>query len=605
MRSWFAALLIVVVLPGVAGAQSKSTTQKKTTKTTTSTKAPAKPAPKPAAPKVEPAQVTCPSQLGEGVKTKRAFCDILTGRNPAEGIRIAIPPHVGTATLTFDLHNRHTYSEQQVKAGRAFADYTATIGVLLPDGTLVTRAAVKSSFRTAADLVDAYRRRRPRGCEGVAPVGTEPIQVEIPANVTEVDLLGEKLVMERIDGRDTFTSPGGRSRSSATCRWNTSQPRPRRRRRRRSHPPRSAEDPPAGHRHRRPAWCAGRVNSIMDLRDVVVVGAGPAACHGHCREPCRVVVRGAREGRTRQHRVPLPDEHGVLHDPRAARDRRLPFVTPHFKPTRVEALNYYRRVVDTYRLDVRLGEEVSRISEGVDPAGARVLAWKRGRRTACGRLQHGRTVVLATGAFDRPNLIGVPGEDLPHVSHYYTRPTALPHARGHRRGQNSAAEAALELHRAGVDVTLVHRGAALGDTIKYWVRPDIENRIKEGSVRARFETRVVEIRPTSVIVEHHGTTEELPADSVLLLTGYCSDTGLFERAGVAYDAATFAPRFDPETLESNVPGLFIVGAAITAATAGRSSSRTGACTASRWSRRLPAGCVATEPAPRQLPPSRS
>jgi hypothetical protein len=199
-------MIVVIVLPGVTGLQAQGTTRKKTTK---STKAAAKPAPKPAPPKQEPAQVSCPSQLGEGVKTKRVYCDVLTGRDPAEGVRITIPPHVGTATLTFDLHNRQTYSEQQVKAGRAFVDYTATIGVLLPDGSLLTRAAVKSSFRTAADLVDRVSGGAgPGGVKAVAPVGTEPIQVEIPANVNEVSLLGEKLVMERLDGRDTFTSPG-------------------------------------------------------------------------------------------------------------------------------------------------------------------------------------------------------------------------------------------------------------------------------------------------------------------------------------------------------------------------------------------------------------
>jgi len=208
MRALIAALVVVLMLPCASGMAAQSTAQKKKTTKTTS-KTPPKPAPKPVAPKKEAAQVACPSQLGQGVKTKRTFCDVLTGRDPAEGIKISIPPHVGTATLTFDLHNRHTYSEQQVKAGRAFADYTATIGVLLPDGTLLTRAAVKSSFRTAADLVDRVAGGAgPGGVKAVAPVGTEPIQVEIPANVTEVSLLGEKLVMERLDGRDTFTSPG-------------------------------------------------------------------------------------------------------------------------------------------------------------------------------------------------------------------------------------------------------------------------------------------------------------------------------------------------------------------------------------------------------------
>jgi hypothetical protein len=200
MRVVVAALLMACLLPGAGLAQTarrpapKSSTKKAT------------PAP---ATKTEAAVVTCPAQLGEGVRTKRAFCDVLTGRNPADGVRIAIPAHTGVATLTFDLHNRHTYSEEQVKAGKAFAEYTATIGALLPDGTLLTRAAVKSTFRTAADLVDRVGGGAgPGGVKAVAPVGTEPIRVEVPAQATEVALLGERLVIERIDGRDNFTSLG-------------------------------------------------------------------------------------------------------------------------------------------------------------------------------------------------------------------------------------------------------------------------------------------------------------------------------------------------------------------------------------------------------------
>ena len=309
----------------------------------------------------------------------------------------------------------------------------------------------------------------------------------------------------------------------------------------------------------------------MTLHDVVIVGAGPAGlataiAAGRAGLSSVVLEKGALVNTVFHY----PTNMVFFTTPELLEIGGLPFVTPHFKPTRVEALNYYRRVVDTYRLDVRLGEEVTRIAEDVDDEGLRVLGVETRSTRGVRQSWHGRTAVLATGAFDKPNLIGVPGEDLPHVSHYYTEV----HPHYHTRvvivgGQNSAAEAALELYRAGVDVTLVHRGAALGDTIKYWVRPDIENRIKEGAVKARFETRVVEIRPTSVVVERHGQREELPADTVLLLTGHRSDTELFERAGVAYDPTTFAPRLDPDTLEASVPGLFIVGAATTGRNSGK------------------------------------
>src|SRR5215470_8404141 len=132
-------------------------------------------------PKQEAADITCPTPLGDGVTTKLAFCDVLTGRDPAAGILIKLPPHRGPVTLTFDLHNRHTYSEEQVKAGRAFARYTATTGVLTMDNTLISRAVVQNEFRTAADLIDRVGGGAgPGGVKAVAPTGREPIAVIVP-----------------------------------------------------------------------------------------------------------------------------------------------------------------------------------------------------------------------------------------------------------------------------------------------------------------------------------------------------------------------------------------------------------------------------------------
>jgi len=165
----------------------------------------------------------------------------------------------------------------------------------------------------------------------------------------------------------------------------------------------------------------------------------------------------------------------------------------------------------------------------------------------------------------------VPGEDLPHVSHYYDDP----HPFYRKRvvvvgGKNSAAIVALELYRAGAAaVTLVHRGAALSNSIKYWIRPDIENRIKEGSVRALLETHVVEIRPECVFVAGPRGREELPADAVFLLTGYLPDTGLMREAGLRVDAGTLVPEHDPETFETNVPGIFVAGSIVSGRNTGR------------------------------------
>jgi hypothetical protein len=165
------------------------------------------PAPPPLT-KVAP-EMVCPTPLGTGVTTALGFCDVMTGRDVAAGILIKLPPHRGPVTLTFDLHNRHTYSEEQVKAGRAFTKYTATIGVLTMDNTLISRAVVQNEFRTAADLVDRVGGGAgPGGVKAVAPTGTEAISIAIPEAEDQVSILGEKLTVERLDGVATYTQAG-------------------------------------------------------------------------------------------------------------------------------------------------------------------------------------------------------------------------------------------------------------------------------------------------------------------------------------------------------------------------------------------------------------
>ena len=215
------------------------------------------------------------------------------------------------------------------------------------------------------------------------------------------------------------------------------------------------------------------------------------------------------------------------------------------------------------------------------------------------RIRHARNVIFAIGYYDAPNLLNVPGEDLPHVHHYYSEP----HPYYRQRvvivgGGNSAAEWALEMFRSGVHVTLVHRHAELKKTIKYWVRPDIENRIKEGSIAARFNTCVTEIRPTSVIVSPatiggqqarssgSATGEEIPADAVFLLVGYHADWELMERAGVVLQDKR-VPTYDAETFETNVPGSSSPAELSAGETPATSSSRTAGFTARRSSRPLP------------------
>jgi thioredoxin reductase (NADPH) len=258
----------------------------------------------------------------------------------------------------------------------------------------------------------------------------------------------------------------------------------------------------------------------------------------------------------------------------------LPFVSPYEKPTRAEALRYYRKVVDAFDLQIAFDEQVIAVArEREDETDGPVFAVETRSGHGVRRVRLARYVVLAIGYYDHPNLIGVAGEDLPHVHHYYSDP----HPYYRRRvvivgGGNSAAESALELFRAGAHVTLVHRWPELKSTIKYWVKPDIENRIKEGSVAARFNTCVKEIRPTSVIVRSDGSggsgrsggaggsggegrEEELAADGVFLLTGYHPDYELLAAAGVRLNDRG-VPAYDPGTFETNVPNLFVAGGVI-------------------------------------------
>jgi thioredoxin reductase (NADPH) len=297
----------------------------------------------------------------------------------------------------------------------------------------------------------------------------------------------------------------------------------------------------------------------MPVRDLLIVGAGPSglataiAAKQHGLD--YVIVD---KGMLVNSIFNFPPLMVFFTTPELLEIGGLPLITPYDKPTRLEALRYYRRVVDTFGLQISFHEEVRQIDRENDGTFSVTTKSRSGTR-----VRQARAVVLAIGYYDLPNYLGVPGEDLPHVSHYYSE--AHPYYRQRVvvvGGKNSAAEAALELFRAGVHVTLVHRRAALGDSIKYWVRPDIENRIKEGSIAARFESRVVEIRPTEVVIERQGTQETLPAEAVFLLTGYHPDVELMRRAGIECHPETLAPTLSPETFESNVPNLFIAGGAV-------------------------------------------
>ena len=234
----------------------------------------------------------------------------------------------------------------------------------------------------------------------------------------------------------------------------------------------------------------------------------------------------------------------------------VPLIASGEKPTRREGLVYYRRVAAHYALDIRPGEDATAI---VPVAGGFEVAVTHRHGS---RIYRAGAVVVATGYFDQPNLLGIPGEELPHVQHYFSE--------GHRYWRqrvvvigagNSGVDAALECWRAGAEsVTLVHFGQGFDPTIKAWVLPDITNRVKDGSIGAHWGSRVRAITPDDVeVVGPDGRSERVPADAVLAMTGYHPDTSLLANAGVPVDQATGVPAHDEATMMTPVPGLYLAG----------------------------------------------
>lgn len=236
----------------------------------------------------------------------------------------------------------------------------------------------------------------------------------------------------------------------------------------------------------------------------------------------------------------------------------LPFVIAAEKPTRRDGLAYYRAVVRHFGIPLRQYERVT----SIERRGSEFIVHSQSRSRGDVRTE-ARAVVVATGYFGSPNYLHVPGEDLPHVSHVYRE--------GHEAfdqdvvvvgGGNSAAEAALDLWRCGARVTLVHFGPTFDKKIKPWVLPDFLNREKEGSIGARWDSRVKAIEPGAIVLGSPRGEERLRADLVYIMTGFAPNTDLLRDVGVPIDAVTGIPAHDPETLETSVPGLFIAGVVV-------------------------------------------
>jgi thioredoxin reductase (NADPH) len=298
---------------------------------------------------------------------------------------------------------------------------------------------------------------------------------------------------------------------------------------------------------------------MADAVDLVIVGGGPcglAAAISAKRAGLRTVVIEASVVVGTIAHYPTYVRFFSTAEKLALGD--LPFVIATEKPTRRDGLAYYRAVVRYFDLPVRQYERVVAIERDGDGFVVRSESRAHGPRVTLAR-----AVVVATGYFGSPNYLRVPGEDLPHVTHVFRE--------GHEAfdqtvvvvgGGNSAAEAALDLWRSGARVTLVHFGPTFDKKIKPWVLPDFMNREKEGSITARWDSRVVRIEPDSVTITSPQGEQSLPADLVYVMTGFAPNTDLLRDIGVPIDAQTGIPSHDPETLETTIPSLFIAGVVI-------------------------------------------
>ena len=290
--------------------------------------------------------------------------------------------------------------------------------------------------------------------------------------------------------------------------------------------------------------------------DVVVVGAGPTglACGIELQ---RLGIKAVMldKGCVVNSIYHYPTNMTFFTTPELLEIGNIPMTSLNDKPNRTEALKYYRKVAEHFHLDIRQYERVDRIA-GEDGS-FQVFTTDR---LGCNHIYQARKIILATGYYDVPNRLGVPGEDLDKVMHYYKE--AHPYYNQDVAvigAKNSAAIAALELHWNGARVTLIHRGAAISGSVKYWIKPNIENRIRQGEIRAYFNSRLVEILKDSIRVATPEGEISLQNDFVFALVGYRPDLVFLNSTGITIEPATLRPRTDPQTLESERAGIYLAG----------------------------------------------
>ncbi|HUI30338.1 MAG TPA: YpdA family putative bacillithiol disulfide reductase [Candidatus Acidoferrales bacterium] len=297
--------------------------------------------------------------------------------------------------------------------------------------------------------------------------------------------------------------------------------------------------------------------------DVVVIGAGPAGLSAAIEAKGKnfsvlVLDKGAIVNSIQN----FPTNMTFFSTAELLEIGGIPFVAGSPHPTRVEAVNYYSRTAKFFGIEFRFSSRVISICRSRDDSACFTIEIKNEISSQLNFISADR-IIVATGFYDNPNMLNVPGENLPSVSHYYKEPGI--HF-GEKviviGGNNSAVEAALDLHRHDVNVTLIHRREWFGKGVKYWVLPDIENRIKSGVISAYFNSRVAEIKPDKIIIEQDGTRHEIASDFVYVLTGYHPAVNFLREVGIEVDEKTGVPNHDPSTFESNVKGIFVAGSIV-------------------------------------------
>lgn len=286
--------------------------------------------------------------------------------------------------------------------------------------------------------------------------------------------------------------------------------------------------------------------------DIIIIGAGPIgiACALECKKRnwnYLVIEKGALTNSLFNY----PLNMTFFSTSEKLEIDNIPFISNNPKPTRNEALEYYRRVVTSNQLNIKLYEEVSTIKKVND--GFNIETSKNQYKA--------KKVIIATGFYDIPNLLNVPGEDLPKVFHYYkeAHPFTLQNI-AVVGASNSSVDAALEIYRKGGNVTMIVRGESIGERVKYWVRPDILNRIEEGSIKAYFNSEITKIEEQQIIIKTPEGQINLPNDYVIALTGYQPNFKFLDQAGIKFsEDKKHIPNYNPDTMESNVEGLYLAG----------------------------------------------